>query len=133
LFPTIARRAEIDRDGSDGDPGGPQGRIPISSTALKEALMTIAAYFHPRDMTLVQFKEIHARLIAAGEEPNPHRLHHSCFGEDGDLMVYDLWDSPESFEAFGKVLMPILADLGVDPGEPAVLTVHTVLQSAHEE
>jgi hypothetical protein len=31
-------------------------------------------------------------------------------------MVYDVWDSPESFRAFGEVLMPILADLGVDPG-----------------
>ncbi len=95
--------------------------------------MSIAAYFQPKGMTLAQFNEIHARLDATGDDHSAHRLHHSCFGTDGELMVYDIWDSPESFEAFGKVLMPILADLGVDPGEPAVLAVHKVLQSAHEE
>jgi hypothetical protein len=91
--------------------------------------MAIATYFHPKDMTLKQFEEIHRRLDEAGEERNPHRIHHSCFGEDGDLMVYDIWDSPESFEAFGRVLMPILADIGVDPGEPAVMPVHKLIQT----
>ena len=80
--------------------------------------MAIAAYFHPKNMTLKQFSGIHQRLEEAGAEPNPHRLHHSCFGGDGDLMVYDIWDSPESFQTFGEVLMPILAEMGVDPGEP---------------
>ena len=65
--------------------------------------MAIAAYFHPKNMTLTQFNEIHQRLEKVGAEPNPHRLHHSCFGEDGDLMVYDIWDSPESFQSFGEV------------------------------
>ena len=95
--------------------------------------MAIAAYFHPKGMTLAQFEEIHKRLADAGDGDNPHRLHHSCVGEDGDLMVYDIWDSPESFQAFGEVLMPILAEIGVDPGEPAVMPVHKVLQSALDE
>jgi len=56
--------------------------------------MAIAAYFHPKNMTLAQFNEIHWRLEKAGAEPDPHRLDHSCFGDDGDLMVYDIWDSP---------------------------------------
>jgi hypothetical protein len=90
--------------------------------------MAIAAYFHPKGMTLAQFEEIHVRLDAAGEEHNTHRLHHSCFGEDGDLMVYDIWDSPEAFQAFGAVLMPVLAELGVDAGEPMVAPVHKIIQ-----
>lgn len=44
-------------------------------------------------------------------------------------MVYDIWDSPESFEAFGKVLVPILAELGVDPGRPDVMPVHKLDQA----
>lgn len=56
--------------------------------------MAIAAFFHRKSMTLTQFNEIHQRLEKAGAEPNPHRLHHSCFGEDGDLMLYDIWDRP---------------------------------------
>lgn len=95
--------------------------------------MAIAAYFHPKNMTLEQFNEIHRRLEKEGAEPNPHRLHHSCFGDDGDLMVYDVWDSRESFQAFGEVLMPILAEVGVDPGEPALLPIHKLDQTARSE
>jgi len=91
--------------------------------------MAIAVYFHPKGLTLQQFGEVHARLVAAGKGEIPQRLHHSCFGEDGDLMVYEIWDSPESFAAFGETLMPILADVGVDPGDPAVMPLHRVDQS----
>jgi len=92
--------------------------------------MAIAVYFQPKDMTLEQFLEIHRRLEAAGEGRNEHRLHHSGFGEDGHLMVYDIWDTEEAFQAFGQVLMPILAEVGVDPGEPTVMPVHTIIQLA---
>ncbi|HEY7279678.1 MAG TPA: hypothetical protein VH594_27175 [Trebonia sp.] len=95
--------------------------------------MAIAAYFHPKNMTLTQFNEIHRRLEKAGAEPDRHRLHHSCFGEDGNLMVYDVWDSPQSLQAFGEVLMPILAEVGVDPGEPAVMPIHKLDQAAASE
>ena len=96
--------------------------------------MPIAAYFHPTGMTLEQYYEIHRRLEAAGVglTDQTGRLHHSCFGEDGDLMVYDVWESPEAFEAFGAALMPILGELGVEVGEPDVMTVHMVDQVARE-
>jgi hypothetical protein len=45
-------------------------------------------------------------------------------------MVYDIWDSPESFQAFGQVLMPILAEVGVDPGQPAVMPIRKLDQAA---
>jgi len=92
--------------------------------------MAVIVYVHPKSMTLEQFNEVHRRLDAAGEGENPHRIHHSCFGDDGDLSVYDIWDSPESFEAFGGVLMPILAELGIDPGEPAVMALHKLIQTS---
>jgi hypothetical protein len=92
--------------------------------------MALAVYFHPKNMTLAQFEEIHRRLDATAGEHSEHRLHHSCIGADGDLMVYDVWDSRESFEAFGAALMPILAELGVDAGAPDVLEVHKLLQTA---
>ena len=94
--------------------------------------MPIAAYFHPTGMTLEQYYEIHRRLEKAvvGLKDHHGRLHHSCFGQDGDLMVYDIWESPEAFQAFGAQLMPILAELGVDAGEPAVMPVHMYDQIA---
>ena len=92
--------------------------------------MPIAVYFNPKGMTLEQFGEIHRRLQAAGHGTESERLHHSCFGEEGNLMVFDIWDSPESFQAFGEVLMPILAEVGVDAGQPAIMPLHKLIQSA---
>jgi hypothetical protein len=90
--------------------------------------MAIAVYFHPKGMTLEQFNEIHRRLDAAGSGTPQGRIHHSCFGDDGELMVYDVWESPESFQAFGATLMPILGELGIDAGEPAVMPIHRLAQ-----
>ena len=90
--------------------------------------MAIAAYFHTKNMSLAQFEEVHRRLADVGQADPAGRLHHSCFGEDGNLMVYDVWDTPENFDAFGQVLMPILAEVGVDPGEPAVMPIHLIKQ-----
>jgi hypothetical protein len=92
--------------------------------------MAIAVYFHPKDMTLSAFEEAHQRLSDLGAANPPGRIHHSCFGVDGDLMVYDIWESPEAFQAFGETLMPLLAEVGIDPGEPSVLKLHRLEQSS---
>jgi hypothetical protein len=91
--------------------------------------MAIAVYFHPNGMTLEKFEETHRRLAELGQAEPEGRIHHSCFGQDGDLMVYDIWESPESFEAFGATLIPILGELGIDPGEPAIMAIHRLQQT----
>jgi hypothetical protein len=92
--------------------------------------MAIAAYFHPKGMTMDQFNEVHRLLKEAGQSEPAGRIHHSCFGEDGDLMVYDIWETPEAFQAFGAVLMPLIAQVGFDAGEPAVMPIHRLEQVA---
>jgi hypothetical protein len=42
--------------------------------------------------------------------------------------VFDVWDSQEAFEAFGETLLPIMAALGADPGQPQVSTVHNIIK-----
>ena len=39
-----------------------------------------------------------------------------------------MWDSQESFEAFGKTLLPIMAELGADPGQPQFMPVHNIIE-----
>ena len=92
--------------------------------------MAIAVYFHPKGMTLDQFNEVHRLLKQSGHDNPSGRIHHSCFGEDGDLMVYDIWESPAAFEAFGAVLMPLVAEVALDVGEPAVMPIHQLEQVA---
>jgi len=77
----------------------------------------ICVYMSPESMTLEQYHKVHARLEAAGV-PHKGRKHHSCFGEDGHLMVFDIWESKEDWEAFAAQLMPILEDEGLSAGRP---------------
>src|SRR5690242_585468 len=95
--------------------------------------MAIAVYFHPKGMSLAEFEETHRRLADAGQAEPDGRIHHSCFGQDGDLMVYDVWESSEKFEAFGTTLMPILAEVGIDAGEPSIMPVHRLDQTSAKQ
>jgi hypothetical protein len=90
--------------------------------------MAIGVYFHPESMTKAQYDEVIRKLDAAGAGRPTGRLHHSCFGPEESLMVYDVWDSAESFDAFGQTLMPILEEVGVKPGQPDVMPVHNMIQ-----
>jgi len=40
-------------------------------------------------------------------------VHVAGQGKDG-FRVVDVWDSEESFQAFGEVILPILEELGID-------------------
>ena len=90
--------------------------------------MPIAVYFHPESFTSVQYDECIKKLEAAGAGKPNGRLHHSTFGSPESLMVYDVWESQETFDAFGQTLMPILSALQVDIGNPDVMPVHNVIQ-----
>jgi len=46
-------------------------------------------------------------------------------GREGDLHVSEVWDSQEQLQAYGEVVMPILADAGLQfSDEPEVFEVH---------
>ncbi|HEX8843347.1 MAG TPA: hypothetical protein VF791_01825 [Pyrinomonadaceae bacterium] len=34
----------------------------------------------------------------------------------------------ESFESFGKTLMPVLQELGINPGQPAIGEIHNIIK-----
>lgn len=90
--------------------------------------MAIAIYFNPvRPMSAATYDECMRMLDAAGAAAPKGRSYHSAFGPPEALMVFDVWDSAEDFEAFGSTLMPILAELGVDVGEPMIMPVHNVV------
>jgi hypothetical protein len=89
--------------------------------------MAIGIYFHPESMSSDQYDDIIRRLEEAGAQNPPGRQYHACFGPPNQMMVFDVWDSPESFEKFGQTLMPILGEMGVNPGEPAIMPVHNII------
>ena len=86
--------------------------------------MAILVRHTPVGLTADRYDEGIKRLAAAGLGHPPGRLYHVCFGEPGNLMVSDVWESRESFDKFSETLMPILEDVGIDTGGIAFLEVH---------
>ncbi len=89
--------------------------------------MAIAVYFHPAAMSAAKYDEIIQLLGDAGQGSPKGRLHHSSFGPDNALMVYDVWESQAAFDAFGETLMPIMTKVGLDPGQPDIMPVHNII------
>ena len=90
--------------------------------------MAVAVFARYSNLTPAKYDEVMQKLDAAGQATPKGRSHHSTFGPEDRLMVYDVWDSQEDFDAFGQTLMPILAEVGVDPGQPDVMPVHNIVQ-----
>jgi hypothetical protein len=90
--------------------------------------MALGLYFTPSSFTPTKYDDSISRLEAAGAGAPAGRLYHVALEVDGQIHVFDVWDSQESFEAFGATLLPILAELGVDPGQPRVSPVRNVIQ-----
>ena len=68
------------------------------------------------------------RLEDAGAGAPEGRTFHVALETNGEINVFDIWESQEAFDAFGATLMPILTELGVNPGTPMVATVHNVIE-----
>jgi hypothetical protein len=94
----------------------------------EDGQMAIGIYFHPESMTTAQYDDVIRRLEKAGAGQPRGRIHHSCFGPSNAVMVYDVWESQEAFDEFGQTLMPILQEVGVDPGQPDVMPLHNLIQ-----
>ena len=90
--------------------------------------MAISVYINPVSATAAQYDEILRRLDAAGAGKPAGRLYHACFGSGDKLQVFDIWESQQAFDKFGETLMPILQEIGTDPGQPMVEPVHNLIQ-----
>jgi hypothetical protein len=90
--------------------------------------MALGLYFTPAGFTPEIYDDTLRRLEAAGAGSPAGRLYHVALESEGVIQVFDIWESQESFEAFGATLLPIMADLGVDPGAPSVAPVHNVIE-----
>lgn len=92
--------------------------------------MAIGIYFSAAGMSAAKYDECIKVLKKAGAGNPPGRSYHACFGPKENLMVFDVWTSQAAFDKFGKTLMPILQQIGIDPGTPMVMPVHKVIVPA---
>ena len=114
-------------------------RITLLTTALDSALvessgqsswrniMSIVVRFAPQSVTTEKYDQTVKRFDEAfgeGFMPDGCEMHVAFVDSDGNVRVSEIWDSREKFEAFGEKLGPLLAEAGIDAGQPEVFEVH---------
>jgi hypothetical protein len=90
--------------------------------------MAISAHFRHRGFTPAKYDETISRLDASGDGKPTGRLYHCALDADGEIEVFDVWESQETLEAFGAKFVPILTELGVELHPPTIWPVRNVIQ-----
>jgi hypothetical protein len=90
--------------------------------------MAIVVRFDVSGMNTAKYEEALRRLDAAGAAAPAGRLHHVAFGAPESIQVIDVYDSVEALESFGKILGPILAELGIQ-ATPAVEPAYNIVRA----
>jgi len=102
----------------------------IQFPILEGSTVSIVVRFTPAGLTAEQYDKT-VRLLEEreGAWPPDGLDYHVCFGSDGNLLVSEIWDSQEQFEAFGARLTPILAETGIKASDPPQhFEVHNIMK-----
>ncbi len=86
--------------------------------------MAFGLYFTPSNFSPEVYDDTIRRLEGAGAGSPAGRTNHFALETNGQIAVFDVWESMEQFEAFGAALLPIMSELGADPGEHMVMRLH---------
>jgi hypothetical protein len=92
--------------------------------------MAVAVLSTPASMTAEQYHRLSEHVDTSPTGPPPGRRFHACFGHGDQLMVFDVWDSPEELDAFTTTLMPILAIEHIDIAPPEPLEIHDLVDGS---
>jgi hypothetical protein len=102
---------------------------PSAAPVMDARKTTMLVRFTPTsDVTTEQYDETIRRLEKSGDWLPEGLDYHVAFKSDGKFRVSEIWDSREQFEAFGERLMPVLKDVGIDPGKPELLEIHNIIK-----
>ena len=69
------------------------------------------------------------KLEEAGAGAPDGRISHVALETNGEIQVFDVWESQEAFDAFGATLIPILTAAGIELNEPMVARVHNEIKA----
>jgi hypothetical protein len=92
--------------------------------------VSIVVRFNPKDVTRGKYDEVVRRLEEAGSWPDPPGLEfHVLYGSEGALRVSEIWDSPESLDAFFEKVGPVMGEVGIEmASEPEIYEVHNIVK-----
>ncbi len=89
--------------------------------------MAICVVFDAKG-TWQQYEDSLVKLEEAGWGKPSARLYHVAGPTDEGFRVVDVWESPETFEEFGKVLIPIVEEVGFPVPEPQVFPAQRIIE-----
>jgi hypothetical protein len=102
-----------------------------TGTPVRDASKTsmLARFTAAPDVTSEQYDETIRRLEKSGDWLPAGLEYHVAFMSNGNFRVSEIWDSREQFDAFGKRLMPVLKDVGIElAGEPETREIHNIIK-----
>ncbi len=91
--------------------------------------MALGYYITGKGFTQERYDTTLAQLEEAGVGAPDGRVSHVALETDGEIQVFDVWESKEAFEAFGAILIPILNAAGIELNEPMVAQVHNEIRA----
>jgi hypothetical protein len=91
--------------------------------------MALGFYITGKGFTQERYDTTLAQLEGAGAGAPAGRVSHVALETDGEIQVFDVWESKEAFEAFGATLIPILKAAGIELNEPMVARVHNEIRA----
>jgi hypothetical protein len=80
----------------------------------------IGVYIVTKNMTAEKHAKGRERLREAGALESAMKVH-SCFGEEGKLQVFDVWESQEAFDTFLTFLGPVMEEMGIELEQPPMI------------
>jgi hypothetical protein len=90
--------------------------------------MALGFYFTHGAFTPDKYDKVITRLVDAGAGAPKGRTFHFALESNGEIQVFDIWESQEEFDAFGATLVPILGEFGIELNEPMVAKVHNTIE-----
>ena len=86
--------------------------------------MPVAVHISPQHMSKADYERLIKELQESGHGDPEGRLSHTAYGED-EVHVFEVWESPEQFEAHRDRLYSVYLGSGVDAGTIDVMPVHS--------
>jgi hypothetical protein len=89
--------------------------------------MALGFYITGKGFTVDRYDTTLAQLEEAGAGAPAGRVSHVALETNGEIQVFDIWESQADFDAFGATLIPILTAAGIELNEPMVAAVHNTI------
>jgi hypothetical protein len=90
--------------------------------------MALGFYITAKGFTQDRYDTTTVQLEEAGAGAPAGRLSHVALETNGEIQVFDIWESQEAFDAFGTTLIPILTAAGIELNEPMVARIHNEIK-----